>query len=99
MIYTPKYSTESPYNFTSIAGKYLAYYIHRSVLPHPFDRNTTLNNERYVNRPDLLALDLYGNEDLFWVVPVRNGLQDPVFDLTYGRALIIPDSTYVSTLI
>jgi len=99
MTYSPKYNSESPYHFTSITGKYMTYYVHRSVFPHPFDKVTILNNERYVARPDLLAMDLYGNEDLFWVIPLRNGLQDPVFDLTIGRALIIPDSSYVSTLI
>jgi len=99
MTYSPKYNSESPYHFTNITGKYMTYYVHRSVFPHPFDKFTILNNERYVARPDLLAVDLYGNEDLFWVIPLRNGLQDPIFDLTLGRALIIPDSSYVSTLI
>jgi hypothetical protein len=97
--YSPDYNSESPYNFTSITGKFMTYYIHRTVAPHPFDKVTILNNERYVNRPDILAMDLYGSEDLFWIIPVRNGLQDPVFDLTFGRALIIPDTTYVRTLI
>ncbi len=99
MAYSPLYNSESPYNFTNITGKFLTYYIHRSVTPHILDRVTILNNERYVNRPDILAMDLYGTEDLFWVIPVRNGLQDPVFDLTLGRALVIPDTSYVSTLI
>lgn len=99
MAYSPSYNSESPYNFTNITGKFLTYYVHRVVAPHPLDRVTILNNERYVNRPDLLARDLYGTEDLFWIIPVRNGLQDPVFDFTFGRALIIPDTTYVSTLI
>jgi len=99
MAYIPSYHSSSPYNFTSITGKFLTYYVHRLVESHPFDKITILNNERYVNRPDILAMDLYGSEDLFWVIPVRNGLQDPVFDLTYGRALIIPDATYVRTLV
>jgi len=99
MTYVPSYDSASPYNFTDITGKYLTYYVHRSVDQHPLDRATILNNERYVNRPDLLARDIYGNEDLFWVIPVRNGLQDPVFDLTFGRALIIPDPSYIGTLV
>ncbi len=77
----------------------MLYYVHRTVDPHPLDRITELNNERYVHRPDLLAADIYGTEDLFWVIPVRNGLQDPVFDLTYGRALFIPDPRYAKTLL
>lgn len=99
MIYKPSYTSSSPYNLSGITGKYLTYYVHRSVAQHPLDRVTILNNERYVNRPDLLARDLYGNEDLFWVIPVRNGLQDPVFDFIFGRALLIPDPSYVSTLV
>lgn len=99
MVYDPSYDSKSPYTYTSIVSRFMLYYVHRSVPPHQLDKITELNNERYVNRPDLLAADIYGDEDLFWVIPVRNGLQDPIFDLTYGRALFIPDPRYVDTLI
>ena len=99
MPFQPTYPSESPYNLTSIVSKYLTYYVHRPVRPDLTDRVTILNNERYVFRPDLLAFDLYGNEALWWVIPVRNGMQDPVFDLTFGRDLIVPDPTRVRNMV
>ncbi len=99
MAFQPSYPPESPYNLTRVVGKYLTYYVHRPVRPDPRDRVTILDNERYVYRPDLLAFDLYGNEGLWWVIPVRNGFQDPIFDLTFGRDLIIPDATQVRRLL
>lgn len=90
MAYVPYYPVESQYFLTEIVSRFMTYYIHRNIPPHSSDKVTMLNNERYVERPDLLAFDLYGTADLFWVIPVRNGLQDPIFDLTFGKALTIP---------
>lgn len=99
MAYQPEYPSESPYNLTRIVSKYLTYYVHRPILPDPSDRVSILNNERYVWRPDLLATDLYGSELLWWVIPVRNGFQDPIFDLTLNRDIIIVDPSRVRNLI
>ena len=99
MAYSPFYPTESPYFLTEIVGRFMTYYVHRSIPPHSLDKITQLNNERYVGRPDLLAFDLYGSADLFWVIPVRNGLQDPIFDLTFGKVLMIPDAAFVRSIV
>ena len=99
MAFQPDYPPESPYNLTRIVGKYLTYYVHRPVLPDPSDRISVLNNDRYVYRPDLLALDLYGSEQLWWVIPVRNGFQDPIFDLTLNRAIVIVDPARVRSIV
>ena len=98
MVYNPTYSKESPYFFTKIINRFLTYYVHRSIPPHELDSVITLNDETYVNRPDLLARDLYGDEDLFWVIPLRNGLQDPVFDLKLGELLVVPHPSFVEEL-
>jgi hypothetical protein len=97
--FTPYYVTESPYSLTPIVSDYMTYYVHRSVNPHPFDRLYVINEERYIRRPDLLADDFYGDRDLWWVIPVRNGLEDPIFDLTRNKRIYIPDPTYVRTII
>lgn len=97
--FTPRYDSESPYKLSQLTDKYLLYYVHRSVRPNQSDRLFKITNERYVNRPDLLASDLYGDPDLFWIVPVRNGLQDPIFDLKIGTVLYIPDPTLVRSLL
>lgn len=99
MAYQPNYPPESTYNLTRLVGKYLTYYVHRPVRPDPTDRVSIINNGRYVFRPDLLAFDLYGDEKLWWVIPVRNGFQDPVFDMTFGRDIIIPDPERVRQIV
>lgn len=97
--YDPYYVPESPYKLSRIAGNYLAYYVHRRIDPHPLDQQFTIDEQRYVNRPDLLAHDFYNDSDLWWVFGVRNGFQDPVFDLFLGQVLFIPDLSYLRRII
>ena len=99
MVFIPEYSPESPYFFTNILGRFMAYYVHRPVPPHVLDRIFTLTNERHVRRPDLLAHDLYGTDNAWWVIPVRNGLQDPTFDLKLGERFVAPDPSFVRELL
>lgn len=99
MAYTPNYRPESPYAATPIVGRYLTYYVHRRIAPHPMDRLGIIDYERYVHRPDNLGLDLYGSEDLWWIIPVRNGFQDLIFDLEMGTEIIMPDPAYVQSII
>jgi hypothetical protein len=99
MAFTPQYTTESPYFYTPILGRFMAYYIHRRVPPHFLDTVIKITNERYQHRPDLLAQDIYGDPDLFWVIPIRNGLQDPIFDIKNGDFLTIPHPSFVRSLI
>jgi hypothetical protein len=46
----------------------------------------------YNNRPDLLAYDLYGDVNLWWVFAVRNKsiIKDPTFDLVTGVKIYLP---------
>jgi len=46
----------------------------------------------YQNRPDLLAHDLYGSRQLWWVFAQRNPdvLIDPVYDFTAGTTIFLP---------
>lgn len=43
------------------------------------------------NRPDILASQLYGNPDLWWVIYEFNGISDPFFELKAGQILRIPE--------
>jgi len=47
---------------------------------------------QYTHRPDLLAFDLYGDKNLWWVFSQRNMeiLKDPIFDLIAGTEIYIP---------
>jgi len=46
----------------------------------------------YTYRPDLLAFDLYGSKDLWWVFAQRNVdvLKDPIFDFVAGTKIYLP---------
>jgi len=46
----------------------------------------------YTYRPDLLAFDLYGTKNLWWVFAQRNPdtIKDPVFDFTAGTQIYLP---------
>ena len=96
--YTPNYNPSRPYALTTITQTYMVYYVHRPIRPNSLDKLYVLDTERYVNRPDLIAFDWYGDQEKWWVVPVRNGLQDPIFDLKLGTKIWIPDPSYVRSI-
>jgi hypothetical protein len=45
-----------------------------------------------MHRPDLLAYDIYGDSQLWWVFVVRNKdvLRDPVYDFVPGQRIFLP---------
>lgn len=98
MAYQPNYVPESPFAFTPIIGRYLTYYVHRRVPPHALDTIITLDLT-YEHRPDLLANDLYGDPDLFWVIAERNGLQDPIYGFKGGKQYVIPHPSFVRKIV
>ena len=55
------------------------------------DRLYTIES-RYENRPDLLANELYGTVNLWWVFALRNPdlLVDPLEDFTSGKSIYLP---------
>jgi hypothetical protein len=55
------------------------------------DRLYTIES-RYANRPDLLANELYGTVNLWWVFALRNPdlLIDPLEDFTSGLSIFLP---------
>ena len=56
---------------------------------------------QYTHRPDLLAFDLYGDKDLWWVFAQRNMeiLKDPVFDLIAGIQIYVPKGAALSKVL
>lgn len=93
--YVPQYDNHSLYKVTDLSNRFLLDYIHRPVLPHPQDQIKVIKDLRYHWAPDLFALEYYGDEDLFWIVPVRSGFQDLVFDFVVGATIIVPDPSYI----
>lgn len=46
----------------------------------------------YMHRPDLLAYDIYGDSQLWWVFAVRNKdvLRDSLYDFVPGQRIFLP---------
>jgi len=97
--YTPSYSNESVYRMTPVIGDFMFYYIHRSVDPRLDDIEVTMDNPIYIDRPDRLANDLYNDPDLYWVFGVRNGWEDPVYDMKLGIKMFLPSIEYIRSLL
>jgi hypothetical protein len=85
------YAKTSAYYNTSLYGKYLDVMTYRTFTKSESDASVTINKS-YANRPDLLAYDLYGDADLWWVFTARNPnvLRDPIFDFLPGVQIYVP---------
>jgi hypothetical protein len=82
----------SPYSQTAITGS--GYLDILKPIPIPIAGDDVLYaiKPAYNHRPDLLAYDLYGYKDLWWVFSQRNPdiLKDPVFDFITGTEIYLP---------
>lgn len=54
----------------------------------------------YTYRPDLLAHDLYGRKELWWIFAQRNPdvIKDPVFDFVAGTKIYLPQGAKIRSL-
>lgn len=85
------YKNTSPYFETKINDNYLDILVPRSI-PKEKDDQVVELNQTYQYRPDLLALDLYGDSDLWWVFAQRNPntIKDPIWDFRAGIKIFLP---------
>ena len=88
------YTTLSPY-FTS---KYTQFYLdlmNNRPIPRESDDQFFQINQTYQYRPDLLAYDLYGYAELWWVFYQRNPntLISPPWDFKAGTEIYLPQIT------
>ena len=85
-----KYSSSSPYFYTSLDEDYLDILAYRGVPVDPTDVSFEILQEHQY-RPDLLAYDLYGDPNLWWVFAVRNReiIKDPIFDMYAGQIIMV----------
>jgi len=86
-----EYNKYSPYYATDRFGRFLDVLEYRAI-PRNKDDTVFTINPIYAYRPDLLANDLYGRSNLWWVFAARNPdiLQDPIFDFYNGQIIYIP---------
>lgn len=92
------YSSTSPYNGTGTWGKFLDVWAGKTIPPAVTDARYEIDPP-YNQRPDLLAYELYGDSNLWWVFAVRNPdvLKDPVFDFRAPTIIYVPTATTVKT--
>ena len=87
----------SPYAKTSITDS--GYLDILEVIPVPASSKDILYEitTPYTYRPDLLAHDLYGSKDLWWIFAQRNSdiLKDPVFDFLPGTKIYLPQEQFL----
>jgi hypothetical protein len=84
------YNNTSPWASTPITQNYLNILKIRPVSAQADDAIYTIEPQ-YTYRPDLLAYDMYGHHQLWWVFIQRNMdvLQDPVFDFVAGTQIYL----------
>jgi hypothetical protein len=89
-----QYLTSSPYFNTELFGKFLDTLSYRAI-PKEVDDIVYTIKPQHALRPDLLAYDLYGDANLWWVFAVRNpnSIEDPIFDFQPGVTIFLPKST------
>jgi hypothetical protein len=88
------YNSHSPYYTTQLNSGYLDVINFRDIPSNKDDVLFELTKQ-YEHRPELLANDLYGDVNLWWVFAVRNKniIQDPVFDMVAGIKIYLPQQT------
>lgn len=81
------YKTPQTNNYVNYLDFWNGYYF----LPNNNDTLITLDSS-YTHRPDLLAYNLYGATQLFWVFMLRNPnvIKDPIWDFVPGIQIYVP---------
>lgn len=94
------YSNTSPYYQTISNQDYLDVLTIRPVSAEVDDFLYTIEPQ-YTYRPDLLAFDLYGDSNLWWVFIQRNMdvLQDPILDFVPGKKIYIPKNSSLKSVL
>lgn len=94
------YKNTSPYYLTQVKQEYLDVLKIRPVSAEPDDFQYTIQPQ-YTYRPDLLAFDIYGDSNLWWVFIQRNldVLQDPVFDFLPGTKIYLPKPSSLQAIL
>lgn len=87
-----RYETNSPWYNTPVKNEQYLDILKIRPVPAADDDILYEVQPQYAYRPDLLAYDLYGTKNLWWVFAQRNMevLKDPVNDLVPGLKIFLP---------
>lgn len=87
------YKKSSVYRNTPFKDFYLDLWNKPDVPVSVDDERLVISNE-VERRPDLLAYDLYGTPNLWWVFAIRNPdiLIDPIEDFVAGTEIFVPSA-------
>lgn len=85
------YKATSPYLLTQVTENYLDIMTYRSI-PKEQDDIPYSIKPQHAHRPDVLAYDLYGDANLWWVFAVRNPntIEDPIYDFAVDTVIYLP---------
>jgi hypothetical protein len=87
-----KSKTLGPYKNTRITNS--GYLDIMTIRPVPSNKDDIFYEiiPAYNYRPDLLAYDLYGHKELWWVFAQRNMdiIKDPIYDFVAGTKIYLP---------
>lgn len=94
------YGNYSPYRQTDTYGNFLDVAKIIDIPANAGDVSFKVN-KTYQYRPDLLAFDLYGSTELWWVFAVRNPnvIKDPIFDLRPGVEIFLPKKETLTNIL
>ena len=86
----------SPYGVTPTNGLFVGLYRHRRISKSEDDKLITLT-KKYESRPDLLAYDLYGTPEFWWIFCVRNPniIRDSIWDFRAGIEIWVPSDEHL----
>lgn len=89
----PKYKRSSSYAKTALLNGYLDLFkpvLTRDSLSQE-TRKIKIEN-KYDRRPDLMAYDLYGNPNVWWIFVHynREKIKDPINDFKSGITIVVP---------
>ena len=90
-----------PYGKTKITNSGYLDILKIRPVPAEDDDVDYIVTSAYTHRPDLLAHDLYGNKDLWWVFAQRNldVIKDPIYDFTAGLKIKLPKLSNINRTI
>ncbi len=94
------YARNSPYARTKFYGNFLDVAQFPNI-PKNSDDVVFEINRTYQYRPDLLAFDLYGDANLWWVFALRNPntIKDSIFDMRAGTKIYLPKKSTLDSLL